>query len=104
MVSATPRPLYPQEFDTVPISHEAGCDPGPVWTGTENLGPTGIRYPDRPALKESTANFQFLSAHGAATYPALRTGRRAVSTERLPEASRHIQAKCIQNTQRATEV
>jgi hypothetical protein len=23
--------------------------PGPVWTGAENLAPTGIRSPDRPA-------------------------------------------------------
>jgi len=27
--------------------------PGPVWTGVENLTPTGIRFPDRPACSES---------------------------------------------------
>ena len=27
--------------------------PGPVWTGAENLTPTGIRSPDRPACSES---------------------------------------------------
>jgi len=27
--------------------------PGPVWTGAENLVPTGIRSPDRPARSES---------------------------------------------------
>jgi hypothetical protein len=27
---------------------EAGWAPGPVWTGAENLAPTGIRSPDRP--------------------------------------------------------
>jgi hypothetical protein len=32
---------------------EAGWAPGPVWTGAENLGPTGIRSPDRPARSES---------------------------------------------------
>ena len=27
--------------------------PGPVWTAAENLAPTGIRSPDRPARSES---------------------------------------------------
>ena len=27
--------------------------PGPVWTGAENLAPTGIRSPERPASSES---------------------------------------------------
>jgi hypothetical protein len=27
----------------------AGWAPGPVWTGAENLTPTGIQSPDRPA-------------------------------------------------------
>ena len=27
--------------------------PGQVWTGTENLAPTGIRSPHRPARNES---------------------------------------------------
>jgi hypothetical protein len=31
---------------------EAGWAPGPVKTGAENLAPTGIRFPDRPALSE----------------------------------------------------
>jgi hypothetical protein len=39
--------------DPVPIVHEAGWAPGPVWIGSENLGPTGIRSPDRPARSES---------------------------------------------------
>ena len=49
MVSVTPRPLFTPEKDPVPIVHEAGCAPGPVWTGAENLASTGIRSPDRPA-------------------------------------------------------
>ena len=36
-----------------PIVQEAGWAPGPVWTGAENLAPTGIRSPDRPAHSES---------------------------------------------------
>ena len=39
--------------DPVPIVQEAGQAPGPVWTGAENLAPTGIRSPDRPAGSES---------------------------------------------------
>ena len=30
--------------DPVPIVQEAGWDPGPVWTGAENLAPTGIFF------------------------------------------------------------
>jgi hypothetical protein len=32
---------------------EAGWAPGPVWTGSENLAPTGIPSPDRPARSQS---------------------------------------------------
>ena len=35
--------------DPVPIVQEAGWAAGSVWTGAENLSPTGIRSPDRPA-------------------------------------------------------
>ena len=52
MVNATPRPLYPGK-DPVPVVQEAGWAPVPVWTGSENLVPTGIRSPDRPARSES---------------------------------------------------
>ena len=40
--------------DPVPIVHEAGLVPGPVWTGAENLAPNGIRSPDRPARSAVT--------------------------------------------------
>ena len=39
--------------DPVPIVKEAGWAPGSVWKGAENLAPTGIRSPDRPADSES---------------------------------------------------
>ena len=48
-VNAKPLPLYPRK-DSVPIVLEA---PGPVWTGAENLAPTGIGSPTRPARSES---------------------------------------------------
>jgi hypothetical protein len=53
MVNATPRPLYPRNRDPVLTVQDAGCVPGPVWTCAENLAPTGIRSPDRPARSES---------------------------------------------------
>ena len=39
--------------DPVPIVQEDGWAPGTVWTGEENLAPTGIRSPDRPVRNES---------------------------------------------------
>ena len=52
-VGVTPRPLFTPRNDPVPIVQEAGWAPGPVWTGAENLAPTGIRFPDRPARSQS---------------------------------------------------
>jgi hypothetical protein len=49
VVNTTPRPLYPQERDPVPIEQEAGWAPEPVWMGAQYLAPTGIPSPDRPA-------------------------------------------------------
>ena len=48
-VSVTPRSLFNPGKDPVPIVQEARWAPGPVWTGAENLVPTGIRCTDRPA-------------------------------------------------------
>ena len=50
VVNGTPRP---QGRDLVPIVQEAGWASGRVWTGAENLAPTGIRSPDRPNHSES---------------------------------------------------
>jgi hypothetical protein len=43
VVKVTLRPLFNLGKDPVPIVQEAWCAPGPVWTGAENLAPTGIR-------------------------------------------------------------
>jgi len=43
VVSSTPRPHFTLGKDPVPILQEAGWASGPVWTGAENLVPTGIR-------------------------------------------------------------
>jgi hypothetical protein len=51
---STPRPgRFTPGKDPVPIVWEAGWAPGPVWTGAENLAPTGIRSPDCPARSQS---------------------------------------------------
>ena len=47
-VSVTTRPLFTSGKDSVPIVQVVGWAPGPVWTGAENLAPTGIRSSDRP--------------------------------------------------------
>jgi hypothetical protein len=52
-VSVTPRPLFTPGKDPVPIVQEAGWAPGNVWTGVENIAPTGIRSPDHPAHSQS---------------------------------------------------
>ena len=41
--AARPGRTLPPGKDPVPIFQEAGWAPGPVWTGAENLVPTGIR-------------------------------------------------------------
>jgi hypothetical protein len=43
----------PPGKDPVPILQESGWVPGSVWMGAENLAPTGIRSPDRPARSKS---------------------------------------------------
>jgi hypothetical protein len=45
VVNATLRLLYLPEREPVPIVQVAGWPPRPVWTGAENLAPTGIRTP-----------------------------------------------------------
>ena len=58
-VSVTPRPLCTPGKDPVPIVQEAGWAPGPVWKGAENLAPTGIRSPDRPARSQSLYRLRY---------------------------------------------
>jgi len=51
--------------DPLPILQEAWWTRGPIWTGAENLTPTGIRYPVRPARSESDIS------SGRRKFPAL---------------------------------
>jgi hypothetical protein len=48
------RPLFTPGKDQVPIVQEAGWAPGPVWTGVENLTPTGIQSLDHPTCSPCT--------------------------------------------------
>jgi hypothetical protein len=54
-----PLPLFTPGKDPVPIVEEAGWVLGPVWTGAENLAPTGIRSPDRPARSQSLHRLRY---------------------------------------------
>jgi hypothetical protein len=51
---STPRPgCFTLGKDPVPIVKEDWWAPRPVWTGAENLAPTGIRSLERPTRSES---------------------------------------------------
>ena len=58
-VSVTPRQDLTPGKDPVPIVQEAGWASGSVWTGAENLAPTGIRSPDRPARRQSLYRLRY---------------------------------------------
>ena len=73
-----PRPLFTPGKDPVSIVQEAEWAPGPVWTGAENLAPTGIRSPDRPARSQSLYRL---------SYPAHTTN--CVGYDKVPFHDRH---------------
>ena len=58
-VRVTLRPFFTLGKDLVPIVQEAGWAPGPVWADAENLFPTGIRSPDRPAHSQSLYRLRY---------------------------------------------
>jgi hypothetical protein len=66
--------------------------PGPVWTGAENLAPTGIRSPDRPARSESLYR---LSYQGTMSAPVL-TGLDAL--EKGPWQLQRIEPRSLSRT------
>ena len=63
MVNSPPQPLYPRVRDLVPIVRVAGWAPVPVWSGAEDLAPTGIRSADRPARSESLYQLSYSGPH-----------------------------------------
>jgi hypothetical protein len=62
-----PRPLSTHGKDPVTIVQEAGWTPGSICTGAENLTPTEIRSPGRPALSLSLYQLSY-AAHGMYVY------------------------------------
>jgi hypothetical protein len=55
--------LYSRGRDPVPNLQESVWDPGPVWTGVENLSPSGIRSPDSPAYSEWLYRLSYRGPH-----------------------------------------
>ena len=74
-----PRPFFPPGKDPIPIVEEAEWEPGPVWTGEQNLAPVGIRAPDRPARWQSLYRLSY-PAHTYSCNIAILTFRRLTST------------------------
>jgi hypothetical protein len=58
-----PRPHLTPGKEPVPILQEAGWASGLVWTGAEDLAPTGIRSPDRPARRQSLYRLSYKKAN-----------------------------------------
>jgi hypothetical protein len=54
-----PWPHLTPGKEPVPIVQEAVWASGTVWTGAENLAPTGIRSPDRPARSQSLYRLRY---------------------------------------------
>jgi hypothetical protein len=63
--NATPRPPYPWKR---PGTNFIGWAPASVWTDAENLAPTGIRSPDRPARSESLYRLRHPGLHSKVGY------------------------------------
>ena len=57
--ASRPGLFLPPGKEPVPIVQEAGWAPASVWTGAENLAPTGIRSPDRPARSQSLYRLRY---------------------------------------------
>jgi hypothetical protein len=57
---STPRPgRFTPRKDPVPIAYEAEWAPGPFGRVADNLAPTAIRSPDRPARSESLYRLRY---------------------------------------------
>jgi len=55
VVNVTSRTLYPQKSEPICTVLEAGWAPGPVWTGTKNLAPSGFDpYTIHPVARSYT--------------------------------------------------
>jgi len=52
-------PYFTPGKDPVPIVQKVERAPAPFWAGAENLAPTGIRFPDRPAHIQSLYRLRY---------------------------------------------
>jgi hypothetical protein len=67
---STPQPgRFTPGKEPVPIVQEVGWAVGQVGTDAENLAPTGIRSPDRPARSESLYRLSCLGPRAAMWHP-----------------------------------
>jgi hypothetical protein len=82
-----PQPPLTPGKEPVPIVQEAEWAPGPVWTGTENLVPTGIRSPDCPAHSWSLYWLCYPAHSFSETPMILMWGRWHISLPSCPCAS-----------------
>jgi len=65
------QPLFTPGKDPEPIAQEARLAPGPVWTGADNLTPSGIRSPDRPARIPSLDRLRYPDHKDLSTFMIL---------------------------------
>jgi hypothetical protein len=78
--SSTLRPHFTPLKDPVPIVQEAGWAPGNFWTGAENLTPTGIRSPGRPARSQPQYRLSYPAHPITATlFPDLTLGIQTIT-------------------------
>ena len=75
-----PRPHLTPGKDPVPIVQEAGWASGLVWTGAENIAPTGIRSPDRPARSESLYRLRYPANKNSSLLSIFKQGARLAGT------------------------
>jgi hypothetical protein len=79
---SAPRPgRFTPGKELVPIVQEAGWAPGPVWTGAENLTPTGIRFANRPARSQSLYRLSYVTNHSKVKFNL--KSRRIFSSRRI---------------------
>jgi hypothetical protein len=84
VVNATLRPLYNPGKTRYPLYRRLGGPPGPVWTSAENLAPTGIRSPDRPARSQSLHRLSYPDPRQYSTKPKITNTELANHRCRIP--------------------
>ena len=72
-VSTTPLAALPPGKTRYRLYRRPGGPQGPVWTGAENLAPTGIWSPDSPARSESLQKLFLVKSSYIATHHTVLT-------------------------------